>query len=347
MFQSARIKLTAWYLLIIMSVSLAFSGVIYRMLSQEVGRFARMQIFRIENRFGFDTPSDLPHYAIPPSAFIDESLITEIKQRILVSLGIINLGVFGAAGALGYFLAGRTLKPIRDMVDEQHRFISDASHELRTPLTAIKSAMEVNLRDPKLTIAEAKALMKDSIEDVNKLQTLSDALLTLAQYEKPSAQSAFRRLDVAQIVRDAIRKTSALARRKRIRVTETIKTASVRGNADALTELLVILLDNAIKYSPERSAIGVSAVHADGAVVLTVSDTGPGIAKADLPHIFDRFYRADTARSKSGTGGYGLGLSIAKKIADMHKGSIECDSTPGKGSTFTVRLPSHGKNGAV
>lgn len=130
MFKNARLKLTAWYLLIIMFISIAFSLVIYQGLMNEVHRFSRMQKLRIER-------------ILPPNPtqpfFADEDLITEIQQRIIFGLGIINIIIFLTSGALGYFLAGKTLRPIQEIMEEQNRFISDASHELRTPLTALKS----------------------------------------------------------------------------------------------------------------------------------------------------------------------------------------------------------------
>jgi len=133
MFKSARIKLTAWYLLIIMFISISFSFVIYRGLMSEVHRFSRMQ----RSRF-----------------FVDEDLITEIQRRAIFGLGTINTIIFITSGALGYFLAGKTLSPIQEMVEEQNRFISDASHEFRTPLTALKSSFEVNLRDKNLSLTQ-------------------------------------------------------------------------------------------------------------------------------------------------------------------------------------------------
>lgn len=342
MFQSARLKLTAWYLLIIMCVSVSFSVVIYRMLTLEVERFARLQRSRIERRFEIDVPvppSAFPNFSVPPSTFVDESLIVEVDQHILLILGAVNLGVLVVAGGLGYFLAGRTLRPIQDMMDEQHRFISDASHELRTPLTALKSSLEVNIRDPKLTIKDAKTLMKESVEDVNKLQSLSDALLTLAQYEKPAVNIAFRRAQLTVIIASALKKTTPMAKQKHITVTDRTKPFTVEADESSLTDVFVILLDNAIKYSPNDSEITVTSKRTDSTADITVADHGRGIKPKDLPHIFDRFYRADSSRMKERAGGYGLGLSIAKKIAEMHHGSISVVSAPGRGSAFTVRLP--------
>lgn len=341
MFYSARLKLTAWYLLIIMCVSIAFSGVIYRMLTLEFDRFARLQRYRIEHRFDIQISPLLeePQYELPPASIFDESIITEAKQHLMMVLAAINFGVFVFAGGLGYFLAGRTLKPIQDMVDEQHRFISDASHELRTPLTALKSSMEVNLRDPNLTLTDAKILMKESISDVNKLQSLSDSLLQLAQYQTPANITKFTSVQIEHMIQSVIHKLDSLAKQKNIAIKYESSPVKIEANEYGLMDLLIILLDNAIKYSPRNSSITIRSKRTDGMVLLSISDQGTGIAEKDIPHIFDRFYRADVARSKQTAGGYGLGLSIAKQIVTLHQGTITVESALKKGTTFTIHLP--------
>jgi len=318
MFKNARIKLTAWYLLIIMIISISFSLVIYRGLMGEVHRFSRMQKLRF---------------------FIDEDLITEIKQRIILSLGIINTIIFITSGALGYFLAGKTLKPIQEMVEEQNRFISDASHEFRTPLTALKSSLEVNLRDKNLSIEEAKKIMGENINDVNHLQKLSDSLLQLSQYEKPQIYSNFKKVSLKQIIEESINKITPLAKNKNINIKNSTINVYLKGSKYGLIDLFVILLDNAVKYSGEKSTISINAKKIDHSISISIEDKGIGIDKKDIPHLFDRFYRSDKARSKKGVDGYGLGLSIAKKIVDQHKGLIVIESKLKKGTSVMVRLP--------
>jgi signal transduction histidine kinase len=333
MFHSARLKLTAWYLLIIMLVSVSFSLVIYNMLHLEVQRFEMAQRFRIERRF-------IERGAPPPPVSLRETdLVKETEQRIALMLMVVNASILVISGAFGYFLAGRTLKPIMEMVDEQNRFISDASHELRTPLTALKSSMEVNLRDKKLTLSDARNLIAGSITEVDKLQILSDSLLRLSQYQKSDHQTKFERIDAAEAVKEAVKKVTPLARNKDIVIVSDITKGEIEGNRYSLEELAVILLDNAIKYSPEKAKVTISAGKSDGNVFISIGDQGPGIDKKDLPHIFDRFYRADNTRSKNSVSGYGLGLSIAKQIAEMHHGSISVQSKAKKGTVFTVKLP--------
>jgi len=326
MFQSARLKLTAWYLLIIMLVSAAFSLIIYEVLMSEVRRFDLAQ----RSRYGYRISTSFP---------ASQELVAETSRRIIFMLAWINGGILFLSGWLGYILAGRTLEPIQEMVTEQNRFIGDASHELRTPLTSLKTAFEVYLRQPHPTLEESKSLVGESLEDVNKLQTLSDSLLRLAQYKKPLNHSQMEKLSLSKVVSDAVRRLQPQADAKKIDFDLTLSDVVLTASKSGLTELFTILIDNAIKYSAESSKIHIKVKKVTPHAVVSIADQGIGISPQDLPHIFDRFYRADSARSKSGVGGYGLGLSIARQIVTAHSGSIHAKSTPNKGTTFTLRFP--------
>jgi two-component system sensor histidine kinase CiaH len=341
MFQSARLKLTSWYLLIIMAISLAFSGVIYQVIGGEIERVALVQRLRIERLEQEQLGLLPPEIRIPPPAgnLPDPAIFEEARHRLGVILLLINGGILVIAGGTGYFLAGRTLQPIREMVDEQHRFISDASHELRTPLTSLKSSMEVFLRDKHAKLSEGRQLIAGSIDQVNKLQTLSDSLLQLSQFHTPGLLLETEPLNLEQVIAQAVKRVEPMAKQKQIQIKNRECEVDVVGNKYQLIDLLVILLDNAIKYTPSGGNITIGVAGSDGMISLSVIDTGIGIAKADIPHIFDRFYRADSARTKSARDGYGLGLSIAKKIVEAHHGTISVESVIGQGSTFTVRLP--------
>lgn len=332
MFQSARLKLTAWYLLIMMVISGIFSAVIYQNLTVELTRLQRLQELRLDN------PQLLPRGRIP---IIDPALIQETKDRIKFRLLLINLGILSIAGCAGYFLAGRTLRPIEGMVKEQNRFIADASHELRTPLTALKTATEVAIRSKRLTTKEARDLLADNLEEVDRLASLADALLKLTRYQAQNNRHTRTPVAIATVMHAAQKRVHSIAKQKSIKVTSVTTNDTVLGDEQALTDLFVILLDNAVKYSPEKSTVTFQARRSDHTLKISVTDTGIGIEKADLPHIFDRFYRADKARSKKATPGYGLGLSIAQQIVTQHAGKITVSSIPGKGTTFIVSLPVH------
>ncbi len=342
MFNSARLKLTAWYLLIIMLISILFSGIIYKLLMMEFDRFEKAQRFRFERRLvegTIITPEGVQIKVVPQHMAINEELIEETRKRVVVMLITINSGILVISGALGYILAGYTLKPIKDMMEEQNRFIGDASHEIRTPLTSLKSAFEVFLRDKKASVKDAKEIVTESIDEVNKLQSLSDSLLQLAQYEKPNGHAYFKEVDVSKIIQEAIHSIKPVANEKHIEIIYDKSEMVIQGNAYALKDLIRILLDNAVKYSPLHSNVSIETKSKDNHLSISISDEGIGIEKADIPHIFDRFYRADKARSKFEHNGYGLGLSIAKKIVQLHKGTISVKNNEEKGTNFVVYLP--------
>lgn len=340
MFRSARVKLTLWYLLIIMTVSFSFSVVIYEFLSGEVERLAMEQRLRIEQKLyemGF-SPYEARLRISPNLPLPDPGLVNETKQRIIFSLAIVNGAIFFVAGGLGYLLAGKTLSPIQEMMQDQNRFISDASHELKTPLTSLKTAFEVFLRDKSRTKSDADQLVEESISEVDKLQQLSESLLQLAQYQRPQTVNTFEAVSALAIVKEATKKVEPQARKKQITLnTDAVENVQILGSMYSLIDLVVILLDNAIKYSAPDTTVTLSTKSRKNTVEISVADQGIGIIKSDLPHIFDRFYRSDTARCKSESGGYGLGLSIAKRIIDSHKGEIVVKSST-KGSTFTLIL---------
>ncbi len=325
MFTKARMTLTAWYLLIIMLISISFSMVIYRMLSLELERFERMQRTRIERRFQ-ETIREQTFISSP-----DPELIVETKHRLIFFFIMINGAIIFVAGGLGYMLAGKTLKPIADMVDEQHRFISDASHELRTPLTAMKTSLEVELRNKKLTIRDAKKSIASVMSQINDLQYLSDKLLKLT-----NNVSVMTNLDIYSSIQQAIHQVLPIAKQKHIVINENLIHEHIHGNRQDLTDLFIIFLDNAIKYSKPESPVTITMEKHDTTIVTKVIDEGIGIAKKDIPSIFNRFYRIDEARTNTSTKGYGLGLAIAKKIVEAHHGNITVVSIPKKGTTFQV-----------
>src|SRR5258706_3409622 len=305
MFTEARTKLTLYYLLIIMAISIFFSLIIYRGATNEFRRMETVQRLRRP----------------PPAAYVIEpDIVHETETRIAFSLFYINLIIFVIAGVGGYFLAGKTLDPISNMVDEQKEFVGNASHELRTPLTSLKTAIEVALRDKNLNLIQAKKLLISNLEDVNKMQKLSNYLLELNRYES-GKEIPMTNVDLKNIVLKVVGKT---------KVKTDLKKSVVVANEDAVTELVTILLDNALKYSGKNKNV---EIRTKSGGILEVEDKGIGISKEDLPHIFDRFYRSDKSTTKNA---YGLGLSIAKSIVELHKGTIEVESKLGKGTLFRV-----------
>lgn len=353
MFQSARIKLTGWYLLIIMLVSIFFSLAIYSGINRELSGIEHFQRMRLEqDKRGFNDMFEqfrqereergLPAPHMRRFMMSDNpEMVKQARLRLTTVLIFINFVILAIAGLLGYFLAGKTLLPIKEMMDEQKRFVTDASHELRTPLTSLRTEIEVNLRDKKLTLSEAKYLLKSNLEEVVNLQALSDNLIKLSQYQKDINTLKFAQFSLAAVIDESVKKVNSLARHKDIAIENEITDFTFEGIDDKkmLSELFAIFLDNAIKFSPKGQSVKITSKKTDGHIVIEITDQGSGIAGDEIPHIFDRFYRAEKSRNKLDVPGYGLGLSIAKQIVDKHHGSISVKSEPDKGTTFAVRLP--------
>ncbi len=272
---------------------------------------------------------------------VGRSLTAERRAEQFLALALLGGGLagLGLAAVGGYFLAGRALVPIRQAFQQQQAFVADASHELRTPLTLIRANAEVLARYPDQTVGQNADLVNDIVTETAHLSQLVSDLLTLARAD--AGQVALSREPVAldPVVQDVGRRFAPLAEARR----QTLEVLAdqpciVRGDAGRLHELVVILLDNAVKYGQVGGHIRVALEPARGHARLTIADDGPGIEPEHLPHLFERFYRVDQARSR-GPGGSGLGLSIARWIVLAHGGRIQATSTPGLGTTFTVTLP--------
>jgi signal transduction histidine kinase len=300
------------------------------MVNSEFVRFERMQI-QIEEDL---QNGIMPHG--PRFVQINPEAIKEARAHLITRLALINLAILVFSGGAGYFLAGRTLRPIKNTLEEQKRFISDSSHELRTPLTSLRSEIEVGLLDKNLTLEKSKKILKSNLEEVIELQNLSDRLLDLAQSGKIISKNSMEEISTEELVNAAIKKTEKLANNNSIKMNKKIENVYVFGIFDRLVESLVILIDNSIKYSPQGSKIDVTAKKTKNEAMISVKDNGIGISREDLPHVFDRFYRAEKARSNDG---YGSGISIAKKIVESHNGKIEVKSKINEGSEFIITLP--------
>ena len=318
-----------YYLAIIAVVSISFSGAIYNVASQDLA----FGIHRQSERISRDFPIFSNSQYLRPNLDLRDS-----KSHLLWRLILLNLIVLVGAGGLSYLLARRTLRPIEAAHDQQKRFTADVSHELRTPLTALKMESEVALLDSGASKSELREVISSNIEESEKLTVLVENLLKLSQLDDNGKNILLTKLALKDTVSDAISQTGPIAGVRHIAIeSELAAGIYVSGEQATLTQLYSILIDNAVKYSRDKSSVHVSLGVHDNLAKVTVRDEGPGIAKADLEHVFERFYRADSSRT--GTNGFGLGLSIAKLIADSHHGSISLTSRVGKGTTATVLLP--------
>ena len=327
-FHSATLKLTAWYTLILLFISLLFSFIVFQISTHELGRSYRPPRPGETLLNLYDETDDFQTWR--------EHRVAESRSRILGQLVLFNLVVL-SSGAIGsYILARRTLQPVEDALESQTRFSSDAAHELRTPLTIMQSEIEVGLRDKKATKQSHASLLQSNLDEVGHMRTLTDRLLLLAN----NHDIALGPTSLEAVAIEAVNHTIPLAQAKRISIENKAGAITVVGNTASLTDAVVILLDNAIKYSPAKSTVSLTTSVKGKHAELRVVDTGSGIPAKDLPHIFDRFYRADTSRSAQNVAGHGLGLSIAKQIVAAHHGHIVArPNAKGKGTTFTITLP--------
>lgn len=278
--------------------------------------------------------------ASPVYLHIGHSLDARDRQLRALAWVLIAGGLAGVllSTAGGLWLAGRALVPIRRSLETQRRFVSDASHELRTPLAAIKANNELLLMHPESTLAENSDQVEAIAVEVDQMAGLVADLLTLARADEGRLAVQREPLDLAQVAGEVVRDLGALAEARQVRLAADITAAPTNGDVQRLRQLATILVENALKYTPAGGVVTLRCLRRGRRVELSVSDTGPGIAMEHQRRIFDRFYRIDEARART-AGGSGLGLAIARWIAEVHGGAIAVESTVGKGSTFTVRLP--------
>jgi heavy metal sensor kinase len=231
------------------------------------------------------------------------------------------------------------LDRIESSFQQVRRFTADASHELRAPVTLIHAAAEFSLRRERSS-EELSESMRRILREAERTARLIDDLLVLARSDADPTAVPLQPMDLAHILGEVAEQAAALGATRGIAVTSSQAPAPlpVNGDEGSLRRLLLILLDNAIKYTPPGGRVTLDARSEAREVVVSVADTGAGIAEEDLPRVFERFWRADKARSRE-SGGAGLGLSIAKEIADRHGARLTVSSRLGQGSTFTLVLP--------
>jgi heavy metal sensor kinase len=230
------------------------------------------------------------------------------------------------------------LERLQGVFESQTRFIGDAAHELKTPLTAMKGNLEVGLQRDRST-EEYRDVLSTTLGQVEHLTRLVKSLLTLTQFSGEHPPIDRKPVLLEPLLKELVSELSVLAEEKGCLFTARIQEVpKILGDAGQLKQLVINLLDNAIRHTSQGESVTVTLQSSENTVLLTVEDTGSGIGTEHLPHIFTRFYRADRARDRE-SGGTGLGLAIAKEIVLAHHGTINVRSEVGKGSVFTVSLP--------
>ena len=230
------------------------------------------------------------------------------------------------------------IERLQRSLDDMRRFTADAAHELRTPLAVLRTELEVALRSPR-TASDYQRVVEVALEETNRLTRLAEQLLVLCRQEAGLRRFESEEVQLDALLQDVTDKARGTAERKGLTLdVGPMDSTIVLGDDIQLSQLFFNLLDNAIKYSPEGGTVGIRIEMRDSAVCVVVEDTGVGILPEHLPHLFERFYRADLSRNME-SGGAGLGLSICKAIAESHGGQITVESSVGRGTKFRVVLP--------
>ena len=315
-------RLALSYLAVIMTLSLVFSVIIYAITSAQLNR-----------------PLPPGEHAQQPPELIERQFSRRLEQRnsetrgsVIISLAALN-GVMLLIGYwLSLLLARRTLAPIERAMRAQVQFVSDASHELRTPLTALMTTNEVALRKKTLDEKKVRAVFQRNIDEVEKLRKLTDNLLQLTQVDNQQIEK--QAVDMAELIRDIVDRYQPVANKKQVALDMQVVSVTHVVAVVAVTQILGTLIDNAVKYSSSGSTV---VIRLDGQT-LSVVDQGIGIAKQNQAKVFDRFYRSDEARTRGHCSGYGLGLAIARAVADKNGYQLSVKSELGQGSTFSLHF---------
>jgi two-component system sensor histidine kinase CiaH len=266
----------------------------------------------------------------------DEQRTLGVLLVVLIAGGLLALA---ASLGVGWLYAERALVPIRDAMRRQREFAADASHELRTPLAIVRSSVEHLRRNRDQPVAQVGAALDDIDVGTQRLTALVEDLLVLARTDSGAIELDLSPTDLGELTLDAAGGLAAVAREARVEVRIDAEPVPLRGDVGRLRQLVVILIDNAIRHASAASggsgSVEVSVKAIEGSAVLTVDDDGRGVRSEDLPRVFDRFWRSPDAPA----GGTGLGLAIARWIVDRHGGTITAANRPTGGARFEVRLP--------
>ena len=267
-------------------------------------------------------------------------------QSLALTLAVVEVGALTVFFVISLFFSRWALRPVARAWTQQRRFVADASHDLKTPLTVILANTSITLEHPERSVASQSQWLESTQHEAEAMQHLVSDLLTLAKMDEEEAAAssgaapvAMERVDLSDLMEGELLQFESVAFERGIMFEAQVEPDIVLiGNEQRLRRLASTLIDNACKYVDERGTVEATLSRAGKQAKLTVHNTGAPISPEDLPHVFDRFYRADKART-SGTGGHGLGLAIARAIAEEHRGTLTVTSIEEAGTTFTAMLP--------
>jgi len=252
---------------------------------------------------------------------------------------LLGLGVCGALGLalIGWWLAGRSLLPAQRAWDRQQRFVANAGHELRTPITLIRASAEVALR-PATQEARRLELLGQIVQECDHVGRLVSDLLLLSRLDAGKLALARDEIQAGELLAEVQQQFAGLAEARNVALELDASSGIVLADRTRLRQVMAIVVDNALKYTPDGGRIRLAAHPDGGQTTITVEDTGVGIAAEDLPHVFERFYRGD-GQKRDRESGSGLGLSIAQALVRAQQGSIQIRSQVGQGTCVSVSLP--------
>lgn len=326
-FNWARIKLIFFYTIIIVGALIFYLILLYKEFNRDILLFAKENIQDTTRR----------------ERFVNRSLI--VAKTTLFTVEPEDVMMFFISIGISYSLATIALRPIKKSMQVQKQFLADASHELKTPLTNIKTEMEIFLHDRNNWI-DNKGLMlrkrqavESNLEEIDRMQQIIDSLLALSHVDTFQEKFIFSSIYIHDMLLRLVKQTKESAKKKHIQISLLInEPLYVSADAVRLEQALLNIVRNAIKYTKSGGKVQISAQRNNRRVEIAIIDTGIGIAKKDLPHITERFFRSNTEFTKR-VGGTGLGLAIASMIIKKHRGDIHIQSSLGKGTTITVSLP--------
>lgn len=317
-FQQARLKLTALYIGIIAIILIIFSLTLFYALAKNIRD-------NFEGNFSDEQTQEL--------------VIAKTTNQLQTTIFFADLIVILVSSGLSYVLAGKTLRPIQLAMEKQRQFTADASHELRTPLAVIQTNLEVALREKEWNQEKARGLVASVVDEVKLMTKLAEDLLTLSNLEGKEKVYELKRVDIAEIVERVVNKMQNIGIKNQIQLSVAPSPSTfIKGDIEALRQLIMNIVSNALNFTPAGGTVRAATNCREGKAIISVRDTGIGIAKENLPRIFERLYRTDRARGRN-NGGAGLGLAIAKEIVQRHHGAINIESEIGKGTSVTIVFP--------
>ncbi|MBW7475804.1 HAMP domain-containing histidine kinase [Paenibacillus oenotherae] len=271
--------------------------------------------------------------------YLDVTAQQTIITNLIYTFLIVGLVMLIAIFFTSRFFANRSIAPVKEAFNKQKQFIADASHELKTPLAVITTNADVLLSNSEDTIQNQSKWLHHIKSETERMKTLTGDLLYLTEMDDSRASMIYTSFNISEAVEGVILTMEAVIFEKDISLSYEIEPdLTVRGSSEQIRQVVMILLDNSIKYTPSKGTITLTLTKRHNDVLLKVTNTGEGIAPEHLERIFDRFYRADPSRSRK-HGGYGLGLAIAKSIVEQHRGKIYAKSMPNEATSFYVQLP--------